>query len=212
MEKKYDTREQWMRAAVDKINEEIFGGDMDIVKYQISSSLLGGKTLGNTVMPFDGEDVGLDDFFPPTIHIDEKIDSPSMIVAVIAHEMIHAFKDIKKHGKQFAAVAGSAGFVKPFASLHLGEELAMKCRYIAKDLGEFPGAPIKPHKKPKKPKTFSGIIFCPECGYELRVKEKAFDKHGLPICPCGCKMALSYDGVEENAGENNDRDPEQKSE
>lgn len=73
MEKKYDTREQWMRAAVDKINEEIFGGDMDIVKYQISSSLLNGKALGNTVMPFDGEDVGLNDFFLPQFILMRKL-------------------------------------------------------------------------------------------------------------------------------------------
>ena len=209
MEKKYDTREQWMRAAVDKINEEIFGGDMDIVKYQISSSLLNGKALGNTVMPFDGEDVGLNDFFPPTIHIDEKIESPTIIVATIAHEMIHAFKDIRKHGKQFAAIAKPAGFEKPYASLHLSEDLSAKCRWIAKDLGEFPGAPIKPHKKEKKPKTFSGVIFCPECGYELRVKEKDFNKHGLPICPCGSKMALSFEGVEENPQENNESSNEE---
>ena len=204
-EKKYETREQWLRACVELVNEKVYNGDMDIVKYQISSALLGGKALGNTVMPFDGEDVGLDDFFPPTIHIDEKIQDPVTIVATVAHEMIHAFKDIRKHGKQFGAIAGPAGFEKPYASLHLGEELSMRCHEIADELGVFPGQPVKPHKKEKKPKTFSGVLFCPECGYELRVKEKAFNKHGLPTCPCGCKMALDMENIdaadEEGKGE-----------
>ena len=200
-EKKYETREQWLRACVDLVNEKVYSGDMDIVKYQISSALLGGKQLGNTLMPFDGEDVGLDDFFPPTIHIDEKIQDPVTIVATVAHEMIHAFKDIRKHGKQFGAVAGPAGFEKPYASLHLGEDLSMKCYEIADALGVFPGQAVKPHKKEKKPKTFSGVIFCPECGYELRVKEKAFKQHGLPVCPCGCEMALDCTENEEASNE-----------
>lgn len=200
-EKKYETREQWLRACVDLVNEKVYGGDMDIVKYQISSALLGGKQLGNTIMPFDGEDVGLDDFFPPTIHIDEKIQDPVTIVATVAHEMIHAFKDIHKHGKQFGAVAGPAGFEKPYVTLHLGEDLSMKCHEIADELGVFPGQAVKPHKKEKKPKTFSGVIFCPECGYELRVKEKAFKQHGLPVCPCGCKMALDCTENEETSNE-----------
>lgn len=192
----YKTREEWLRAAVDLINRDIYGGEMDIVEYQISPALLGKTKLGETVMPYQGENVGLDDFFPPTIHVDEKIKGTGMLIAVIAHEMIHAFKDIKKHGKAFGAVAGPVGFEKPYAKLSTNEDLTAKCKEIAHKLGPYPGVPVKPAEKEKKPKTFSGKIFCPECGYELRVKEKAFKKYGLPTCSCGAKMALDMEDID----------------
>lgn len=197
----YKTREEWLRAAVNLINKDIYNEEMDVVEYQISSSLLGGKKMGDTIMPYQGENVGLDDFFPPTIHVDEKIKDESQLVAVIAHEMIHAFKDIMKHGKAFGAVAGPAGFEKPYTSLNLNEDLSAKCHTIAKELGPYPGVPIKPAEKDKKTKTFSGKLFCPECGYELRVKEKAFKKYGLPTCSCGTKMALDMTDIETPNGD-----------
>lgn len=191
-ETKYKTREEWLRAAVPLINEKIFSNEFEIEQYQVSSALLGGNKLGETVMPYQGEDVGLDDFFPPTIHIDEKIKEPETLIATLAHEMIHAFGDVKGHGKAFGRYAGPAGFEKPYAQLSTNETLSMLCREVAKELGSWPGKALTIHPKEKKTKTFSGVLFCPECGYELKVSEKMFNKHnqGLPVCPCGCHMAL----------------------
>ena len=60
------------------------------------------------------------------------------------------------------------------------------------DFGEFPGVPviIKPKEKTKKKNTY--VIFCGECGYEMKVSKKVFEKHGggLPTCACGAKMAV----------------------
>ena len=63
---------------------------------------------------------------------------------------------------------------------------------IAKKLGPFPGKPVIPHKKEKKKRTFSGKLFCPNCGFEVRITEKMFKDHGerMPICPCGTHLAL----------------------
>lgn len=201
----YSTREEWLRKAVELLDDQVFGGELGIKtesrQYQISCALLGGKKLGEVVMPWQGEDVSLDDFFPPTIHIDEKIKDPAEMVETLAHECIHCFMDIKGHGKRFKAEASKIGFEAPFTQLNVGEELASKCHEISRQLGEFPGKPVIPHKKEKKEKTFSGVLFCPECGYELRVAEKMFKSHGesLPTCPCGCKMALDCSG---ESGEN----------
>lgn len=202
IESKFSTREEWLRSAVDLINEKIFNNEFEIEQYQVSMALLGGKKLGDTIMPYQGEDVGLDDFFPPTIHIDEKIKESNMIVAVLAHEMIHAFGDVHGHGKAFAKYAAPVGFEKPFSQININETLGSLCREISKELGTWPGKPLAVHPKEKKPKNFSGVLFCPECGYELRVSETMFNKHnqGLPTCPCGCHMALdceNEDGAEE---------------
>lgn len=199
LKKLYSTREEWLRAAVPLINEQIFDNQFNIEQYQVSTALLGGRAAGDTIMPWDGEDVGLDDFFPPTIHIDEKTKDPHDIIAILAHEMIHAFGNIKTHGKAFGRYAGPAGFEKPYTKLNIGDDLRVKCELIAESLGEWPGKPVIPHQKEKKPKTFSGKLFCPECGYELKVSEKMFMKHGqgLPTCPCGCQMALDCTDIEE---------------
>ena len=53
--------------------------------------------------------------------------------------------------------------------------------------------PVKEQdKKEKKKKTFSGKLFCPNCGFEVRISEKMFKDHGgqMPICPCGTHLAL----------------------
>ena len=44
---------------------------------------------------------------------------------------------------------------------------------------------------------FEGV-FCPECGYEMKVAKKIFEKHngGLPTCPCGAKMGIDMEDEE----------------
>ena len=189
----YNTREEWLREAVKLLNDEVFGGELDLIEYQISCALLGGKKLGEVVFPYEGEDIaGLDDFFPPTIHIDEKIKESAQMVIVLAHECIHAFMNIKDHKKRFKYEAKKIGFESPFTQCNPNEELTSKCHDIAKKLGPFPGKPVIPHKKEKKKKTFSGKLFCPNCGFEVRISEKMFKDHGgqMPICPCGTHLAL----------------------
>lgn len=198
----YKTREEWLRKAVELLDDQVFNGELgtkqNLIQFQIGCALLGGRKLGEVVMPWQGEDVSLDDFFPPTIHIDEKIKEPAEMVETLAHECIHCFKDIRGHGKKFANEARKIGFEPPFTQLVVNEELAAKCHEISKQLGEFPGKPVIPHKKEKKEKTFSGILFCPECGYQLRVTEKMFKNHGeaLPTCSCGAKFALDCSNLE----------------
>lgn len=195
----YKTREEWLRKAVDLLNRDVFNGSLileerqDLIDYQVSCALLNGRKLGEVVLPFeDNEDVSLDDFFPPTIHIDEKIKSPVEIIEVLAHECIHCFKNIRKHGKLFAKEAKAIGFEKPYTEIHANYDLASRCKAIAAELGEFPGKPVIPHKKETKKRKFSGKLFCPSCGYEVRISEKMFKDHNqeFPTCPCGQKFAL----------------------
>ena len=32
----YNTREEWLREAVKLLNDEVFGGELDLIEYQIS--------------------------------------------------------------------------------------------------------------------------------------------------------------------------------
>lgn len=201
----YKTREEWLEEAIKLLNTEVFSGDLsdDITEglkaHQVGCSLFSGNKAGDTVFPYEGEDiVGVEEFFPPTIHIDERIKEPETIVACLAHECIHCFMNIRKHNKQFGYEAKKIGFESPYTKLCVGEDLAIKCKMIAEKLGEWPGTAIVPHKKEKKKKTFSGKIFCPNCGWEARITEKMFKSHGegLPTCPCGTKMALDCEDID----------------
>ena len=87
MEKAYITREFWLRQAVEKIRGRIFP-DMPKMEYQISTgwTTRKQKALGETITPYQGEDVTLDDFFPMTIHINVLIKDPKEMIGVLIHE------------------------------------------------------------------------------------------------------------------------------
>ena len=59
---------------------------------------------------------------------------------------------------------------------------------------------ITEEKKESKKNTLIG--FCSNCGYEIKVSRKMYEKHGqvMPTCICGSKMALDCeDGNKEDA-------------
>lgn len=205
MEKAYITREFWLRQAVEKIRGRVFP-DMPEMEYQVSTgwTTRKQKALGETITPYQGENVTLDDFFPMTIHINVLIKDPKEMIGVLIHECIHGFYGVKGHKKDFGILADKAGFEKPYKEYHPGELLLDHIDNIyaemLEDFGEFPGKPLSIHQKEKKekPKT-SGLVFCPGCGFEFKAKLKDIDKYGLPTCHCGTHMGL--DSTDESTPE-----------
>lgn len=192
------TREEWLRHAVEQINTDIFHGELDLLNhdYQIACGRCPGKKLTETIQPSDNEDIGIDDFFPTTIHVNFTIGDPIEMLSVLAAECIPAFMNVKPKGKQFKKIAKEFGFEFYDRYCAPGEDLKSSIRdiynRIKKDYGEFPGKPIKFPAKTSTKKVNTYMIFCPECGYEMRISKKMFDKHnsGLPTCPCGAKMGV----------------------
>ncbi len=198
MSKKYETREAWLRAAVPLINKQLFNDELELVDYQICCGWCkSSKALGETALPPTGEDVTLDDFYPPTIQIGIDIKTPTEIVAVLAHEMIHAFGLIKSHGRAFGNYAGKIGFEKPYTKFHPSDWLLDNCDDIVAQLGEWPGQPVIRKKAKKESKPKRGKMFCPSCGFECRTTSKMIDQFGLPTCPCGERMGEDLEGIED---------------
>lgn len=205
------SREEWLRHAVEEIDKQIFDGALELDvhhDFQIACGWCKGpKALGETIFPYQGEDVELDDFFPVTIHINcsNKITDPIMLLEVLTHECIHAFFDIRDHKKAFAIKAKIAGFEKPYRELNVSQSLKDRCIAINMTMkekwGEWPGKAIVIKKKEKEKKKNSFLIFCPNCGMEMHISKKMLDKHGrsMPTCPCGAKMALD-ESEEEGEG------------
>lgn len=202
------TREKWLRHAVEMLDTKLFNGDLDLFnrQYQVSIGRCPGQKMSESVFPFDGENVSLDDFFPVTMQVDWTIKDPIDLLGNLALECIHAFFDERRVNKKFKALAEKYYFDKPYNKFTptpvLRDILEDVHKSLVKEYGEFPGYPVVFHPKPKKegkPNTL--VIFCPNCGMEYKVNRKAWEKNtsGLPTCGCGTKMGvdLTEEGNEE---------------
>ena len=202
------TREKWLRHAVEMLDTKLFNGDLDLFnrQYQVSVGRCPGQKMSESVFPFDGEDVSLDDFFPVTMQVDWTLKDPIDMLGNLALECVHAFFDERKVNKKFKALAEKYYFDKPYnkftPTTHLREVLEDVHKSLVKEYGEFPGYPVVFHPKPKKEgKKNTLVLFCPNCGMEYKVSRKAWEKNtnGLPTCGCGTKMGV--DLTEENDAE-----------
>lgn len=199
------TREEWLRHAVEYLNSDVFKGDLDILNhdYQIACGRCPGKKHVEVIQPSDGENISLDDFFPTTIHVDFTIKDPIKMLEALAFICVPAFFNIPTKGKQFKTLMTKYEFIYTDtweASDFLKDGLRNVYKKMVKEYGEFPGKPIKFQEKIKgQKKKTSFAVFCPECGYEMKISKKMLDKHnnGLPTCPCGMKMGIDFEEDEE---------------
>lgn len=196
------TREKWLRHAVELLDTELFNGDLDLFnrQYQVSVGRCPGKKMAETVFPFAGEDVTLDDFFPVTIQISWTIKDPVEMLGVLALECIHAFFNEPKVNKRFKQLADKYYFEKPYNTYTPTTMLEDILKEVHKELvnnyGDFPGYPVVFKDKPKKEgKKSTLVLFCPNCALEVKVNRKTWEKntYGLPTCGCGTKMGVDLE-------------------
>lgn len=195
------TREEWLRHAVEQIDTFIFHGDLNLLEhdFQISSSKCGGTKYIEVFQPYQGENVNLDDFFPTTICVNHQIKDVEEMLIQLTLGCMTAFLDMKPNSKKFKKAAEGYGFDTNCAvSGFIKDNIRTIYDKLKKNYGDFPGKPVVIHKEKKEPKKNSFTVFCPECGFEMKVSKKMFDKHGkaCPTCPCGVKMGIDYDDAE----------------
>ena len=203
------TREEWLKCAVKKMDEIIFSNELDLEnhEFQIACGRCKGKNLFEVIQPSDAEDIGLDDFFPTTISISYEIKDPIDILKALATACFPAFFNMKPKGKLFVATAKKYDFEYTETAGWTLPRYILENVYndIKKEIGDYPGKPVKfPTKDKKDKKKTSYAIFCPECGYEVKITRKLYEKHnsGLPTCPCGAKMGIDME--EENTDNENE--------
>jgi hypothetical protein len=204
------TREKWIRHAVEILDTKLFNGDLDLYnrQYQVSIGRCPGKKLSETVFPFDGEDVSLDDFFPVTMQLSWTIKDPIELLGNLALECIHAFFDERKQTKRFKQLADKYYFDKPYSAFnpsgHLTDILEDVHNELVNNYGEFPGYPVVFHPKPKKEgKKNTLVMFCPNCSYEVKVSRKVWEGNGHGTCTCVCGTKMGIDLTDEIDGEDN---------
>lgn len=200
------TREEWLRHAVELLDTHVFDGDLDIlnVGFQISCSGCPGKKLTTTIQPYDGEDARLEDFFPKAITVSHSIKDPMEMLANLARECIFAFFNEKNINKRVKRLMTKYQFEQPYSGCYpsdlLKSRLELVLSLLEKQCGKFPGETVIIRPKEKKDaKKNTLIMFCPSCGYEIKVSRKMFEQHGqaCPTCVCGAKMSLDDGETEE---------------
>lgn len=205
------TREQWLRHAVEKLDAEIFEGDLDTINhgFQINCGIVPGKKLACTIQPYDGEDVSLADFFPTTISVSHSIKDPIEMLEQLTRECVFAFFNEKKVNKRCKKLLEKYYFEAPFTecrpSSYLKTLIQSVYKQMVKEYGEFPGQTVITYPKEKKDgKKNTVIIFCPDCGIEYKINRKKWEKNtsGLPTCGCGAKMAVDNSDEENTENQN----------
>lgn len=203
------THEEWLTKAVESLDRYVFGGDLDLLNhgFQISWGKCKGKRITETIQPGDVEDLAYDQFFPTTIVVDYKQNDPMVIMENLAHECIKAFLGVTK-GKAFNKMADKYYFEAPFKEVHCSPYLKDLVREAyedtVKNAGKWPGyAVVFPKPKDKEKKVNKYTLFCPDCGLEVTISKKMFDKYNgaMPTCVCGTKFARDCEEAETKTNE-----------
>ena len=122
------------------------------------------------------------------IFINPVIDSPELIAAILAHELIHAALPDAGHKGPFAAVGRRIGFKAPFTTVGeaaTAEFLAWAAPLIAQ-AGEYPHGRLNARAAVGAPKKQVARMLkaeCDVCGYTVRLARKWIVEAGAPICP-----------------------------
>lgn len=204
--------EEYIRKAIEMLDAELFEGDLDLLnhQYQVSWGRTPGKKMTESIQPFDGEDVKLEDFFPTTICVNFTIKDPVEFLGNLALECIHAFFDEKKVNKRFKSLANKYYFDTPYTAYHptpyLKGILEAIYNQLVKECGPWPIKPVVFYPKEKKEgKKNTLVMFCPSCGFSVKVLRKDFEKNGQKCCKCICNTLMGIDyGDEINEVEKNE--------
>ena len=193
-------REEWLRKAVELLDADLFKGGLEVLNqnYQIACGWTRRNRVSEVIFPYDGADVQLDDFFPNTIHISVTCADPKEMLVNLAYSCIQCFYGIRStKNKRFKTLAESFYFDAPYSKCNPSEYLMEIINGVYQKMvvryGEFPGKPVIVRKKEKeKRQKKTKVLFCPECGYSVKITQKMLEKHDnkMPTCVCGTKMAL----------------------
>lgn len=183
----YSTREAWLGAGVDALRP-LFAqlAGVTVPPVRVSCGFPGGgsprKRVGECWKVTNCES-GL-----PEIFISPVLSDPADVLAVLAHELIHAW-DAGENGHKgpFRRVALDIGLTGKMTATVAGAELKAMLAVIAAELGTYPHGSITLASGRKVQSTRMLKVECPACGYTLRTTAKWLEV-GIPTCCCGTQM------------------------
>ena len=193
-------REAWLHRAAEKMLpwiREVIDPEFPEVKFRISVGWPGGRakktvTRGQCWASSSADD-GIAQIFISPMQADTET-----TLAVLLHEMVHAFDDCKDgHKGRFVKIAKPLGFIPKWTSSdNRSDELSERLFNLAEVLGTFPSAAIVSGRAADTPATQTNRQLKAECpsgsGYKVRLSQKWIDELGAPICPC-CGLPMEVE-------------------
>lgn len=202
------TREEWLHEAADRLCTGPFKrAGLKCTTVQVSV----GWPLGRRVVKKKGESGVIGQCFAkeaaddrkPHIFISPVLDDGVVIIATLAHELIHAIMPAAGHGPEFARAAEAVGLEgKPTATVP-GEAFKRFAEEIIRELGPFPHGGLSAGESSHRPKEKGSRMIkceCPKDGYIVRTTRKWLDV-GNPRCPFGHEMPPEDEDAGDKEGE-----------
>lgn len=193
MTTQFATREQWLNACVDiivaryrEVFEAHFGAEgMEHLKHlKVSTGFpsRGGltKVIGECWKAKASEDETTHHIF-----INPRLTDVVVVVATLAHEMVHAADDGEhKHKGPFLRACRDLGLEGKATATVAGAAFADWARGLDASLGTYPHTGLVPLMTEKKQTTRMLKLEADCCGYVVRTTQKWLEV-GIPSCPCG---------------------------
>jgi hypothetical protein len=202
----YNTREQWLNAAVHQIMAEhwdtfrkhfgVAGTDhLENLKVSTGFPSRGGLTK---VIGECWKSKAAEDELTHHIFINPRLTDVVEVLATLAHEMVHAADDGEhKHKGPFTRAVRDIGLEGKPTATYAGEDFTAWARSAADDLGQYPHTGLVPVMEEKKQTTRMLKLEADCCGYIVRTTKK-WIQEGLPSCPCGNAFPYPEDWEDES--------------
>lgn len=186
----HDTREGWLKAAAEALDEAFFkGGDWPLPeRLQASCGFCKGsnKAIGQCWSPEASKNQTTHIFVCPTR------DEPLDVLATMLHELIHAAVGTdKKHGGPFKELAKGFGLAGRMTATYCeeGSELHERLKPILERLGPYPHVAMAPPKKKAAQRQGWVRLASPQDpDYKVVISPKMLDAAGPPLDPWGNEM------------------------
>jgi hypothetical protein len=192
----HTTREAWLKAAASQMRPWIIAaGGGDYIDPLVSVGFpkgSRGKSAANAIGQCWDKAVSADKqsahiFIIPTMT------DPVEVLAVLAHELVHASVGTQcGHRGPFRKVAVALGLEGKMTATVPGEMFRRKLTELSNELGIYPHVELKPRKRGSVGSRLVKVE-CPStwCGCIVRMTRKWIDELGPPTCGCGTQMEVS---------------------
>ena len=200
------TREEWLQEAISELSATVFKREgVTVPPVHVSVGYPKGvRTVGKVVGVC--HPAGLSEDEQAHIFINPCVKHSEQVLAILAHELVHAVDNCESgHKGRFADIAKAIGLEGKMTATVAGEELAQGLNVMVSKLGEYPHAILRDGGRKQGTRMLK--CWCNNCGYICRTSEKWLNEYGAPLCPCsGSQMqADGYEPTDDEAMEENDR-------